>query len=158
MLPECRASHRCDPALTARLMVPPPRPGFTSLITADALARAQAATQGGGGSGSNGSGSTGPVVGSGASPGGAALPDWEPFRAAVVAGTERFPSRRHPFLFAGARWCRCAVVPRRRVAGRGVGCLSRRARLAPAKALAQPRVGLGGMFARITLAYGTPVP
>lgn len=49
--------------------------GFTSLITADALARARARE--------------------------APLPAWEAFRQEVMAGAARFPSRHHPFLFAG---------------------------------------------------------
>jgi hypothetical protein len=51
-------------------------PGFTSILTADALAKARA--------------------------GAAPLPEWEAFRREVMAGTARFPARTHPFLFAGA--------------------------------------------------------
>lgn len=55
--------------------------GFTSIITRDALERAKAASGGGGGGGR--------------------LPEWEEFRRELVAGTAKFPSKRHPFLFAG---------------------------------------------------------
>lgn len=50
-------------------------PGFTSLITADALAKAQA--------------------------GELQLPPWEEFRQQLMGGSVKFPSPRHPFLFAG---------------------------------------------------------
>lgn len=50
-------------------------PGFTSLITADALAKAQA--------------------------GELQLPLWEEFQQQLMGGSVKFPSQRHPFLFAG---------------------------------------------------------
>lgn len=31
----------------------------------------------------------------------APVPDWESFRQGLMSGTVRFPSRKHPFLFAG---------------------------------------------------------
>jgi len=49
--------------------------GFTSLITAEALAGVRA--------------------------GGRQLPEWEAFRGELMAGRVTFPSRQHPFLFAG---------------------------------------------------------
>ncbi|KAI8469376.1 MAG: hypothetical protein J3K34DRAFT_423838 [Monoraphidium minutum] len=49
--------------------------GFTSLITRDALEKAQ----------------------SGSVP----LPPWEEFRGMLAEGAAKFPSRKHPFLFAG---------------------------------------------------------
>ncbi|GBF92041.1 hypothetical protein Rsub_04388 [Raphidocelis subcapitata] len=67
--------------------------GFTSIVTAEALERARASGGGGGASGGGGGGGGG----EGAPP----LPDWESFRQDLLSGAARFPSRRHPFLFAG---------------------------------------------------------
>lgn len=84
----CSAVPQSDPA-------PQPCAGFTSLITRDALEKAAA----------------------GAGGAEAPLPTWEEFRQQVVEGTAKFPSRKHPFLFAGeatgVRPPRCARRPPR---------------------------------------------
>lgn len=92
------------------------RSGYVGLITAAALAAARAelaARRGGGaggagGSSGGGSGASGSASAAGGGGGSASspLPEWEDFRRRLAAGSSggggvRFPSRKHPFLFAG---------------------------------------------------------
>ena len=109
----------CTCLLPARTPARGPRPaaGYTSLITQDALNKARA--------------------------GQLPLPPWEEFRQQLAEGTAKFPSRKHPFLFAGEggwRWERplAAATGSWRFAQHGRLCCVRRAWV-----LARPEFGTG---------------